>query len=131
MPVDIDNIATDLNGKADVDLTNTVGALSSTAKEYFSKIGMPANASIHLTLGASGTTYTAPANGYFYWGFGGGGLSYYGLVGPSMSSGWVCQAAGYGGSLCIPVKKGDVMWVNYQIAPSSGDLWFVYAQGEV
>ena len=131
MPVDIDKIATDLNGKADVDLTNTVGALSSTAKEYFGKIGMPSNTSIQLTLGASGTTYTAPTNGYFYWALAGGGLSYYGLVGPSLSSGCVCQAASYGLSLWLPVKKSDVMWVNYQVAPMSGNLWFIYAQGEV
>ena len=63
MPVNIDNIATDLNGKADVDLTNVVGAMSSSSKEYFSKIGMPSSTSTLLTLGASGTTYTAPTNG--------------------------------------------------------------------
>lgn len=61
--VDIDEIATDLNGKADVDLTNT----TNQAKILMSRMAMPSNRYIDLTLGASGATYTAPANGYIYW----------------------------------------------------------------
>lgn len=58
--VDIDEIATDLNGKADVDLTNVNNAGTSRGAGW----AMPSNTYIDLTLGASGTTYTAPADGY-------------------------------------------------------------------
>lgn len=58
--VDIDEIATGLNGKADVDLTN----VNDTGKILMSEMGMPSDTYIDLTLGASGSTYTAPANGY-------------------------------------------------------------------
>lgn len=60
--VDIDEIATDLNGKADVDLSNT----NDTAKILMSGMGMPSSTKVDLTLGASGSTYTAPANGWVY-----------------------------------------------------------------
>ena len=59
----IQPIATDLNGKADTDLTNT----TNQAKILMSRMAMPSNRYIDLTLGASGATYTAPANGYIYW----------------------------------------------------------------
>ena len=48
---DINKIATDLNGKADLDLTNTIGALSASSKNYFSGLGMPGDKYIDLTLG--------------------------------------------------------------------------------
>lgn len=53
--------ATDLNGKADTDLSN----VTDTGYIKMAGAGMPSSRYIDLTLGASGTTYTAPANGYF------------------------------------------------------------------
>lgn len=38
---------------------------SPAGRSYLSGLGMPSNKYIDLTLGASGTKYTAPANGYF------------------------------------------------------------------
>ena len=58
---DIDEIATDLNGKADTDLTN----VTDTGYIKMAGASMPSNTYIGLTLGASGTSYTAPANGWF------------------------------------------------------------------
>ena len=58
--VDIDEIATDLNGKAGVDLANVNDSGSSLGASW----AMPSNTYINLTLGTTGTTYTAPANGY-------------------------------------------------------------------
>lgn len=60
--VGIDEIATDLNGKADTDLTNA----TDQAKILMGGMAMPSNRYIDLTLGASGTTYTAPANGWIF-----------------------------------------------------------------
>ena len=59
--VDIDEIATDLNGKADVDLTN----LNNSGKSVISHNAMPSDTYIDLTLGASDTVYTAPADGWY------------------------------------------------------------------
>ena len=58
--VDIDEIATDLNGKADVDLTN----VNTSGTSLGAKWAMPSSTYEDLTLGASGATYTAPANGW-------------------------------------------------------------------
>ena len=59
--VDIDEIATDLALKADVDLTNVNGSGTSLGAGW----AMPSNTTYtNLTLGATGSTYTAPANGF-------------------------------------------------------------------
>ncbi len=49
-----------LSGKADANLGN----LSTAGKSLASGLGMPSSRYIDLTLGASGSTYTAPANGF-------------------------------------------------------------------
>lgn len=59
--VDIDEIATDLNGKADTDLTN----ITNTAKVSIAHNAMPSDTYVDLTLGASDSVYTAPADGWF------------------------------------------------------------------
>src|SRR5574344_14504 len=48
------------------DKTNTRFVLV-TSPFWESRMGMPSNSYIDLTLGASGSTYTAPANGWIYW----------------------------------------------------------------
>lgn len=58
--VDIDDIATDLNGKSDVDLSN----VTNTGYAIMARASMPSSSHIELTLGASGSTYTAPADGW-------------------------------------------------------------------
>lgn len=73
--VDIDLISADLNNKADCDLSNistnaniankNLTNITDTAKILISGMGMPSDSYIDLTLGASGSIYTAPANGYF------------------------------------------------------------------
>lgn len=49
-----------LSGKADTNLGN----LSAAGKDLASGLGMPSSRYIDLTLGASDSTYTAPANGF-------------------------------------------------------------------
>ena len=84
---------------------------------------MPSNRYIDLTLGASGSTYTAPANGWFR------------LIGPVGASGYVGNAlvgiaasgtTNYGLNITIPVKKGDTVSTLYTSATT---FRFVYAQG--
>ena len=66
IPFDIDAIATDLNGKADVDLTN----LSSTASRNFdgqviaSTLSLLSSASIPANTSGAGTVYTFDLSSY-------------------------------------------------------------------
>lgn len=53
---------TALGGKANADMNN----ITTSDKEFISAQGKPSNRYVDLTLGASGTTYTAPANGWFF-----------------------------------------------------------------
>lgn len=125
--VDIDNIATELNGKANVSLSNVNGTGTSTGASW----AMPSDTYVNLTLGASGSTYTAPANGWVL--FGGGstegnkGLTLsnettkFSVSGITISGISNCQ-------LSLPVKSGDVFKTNYT-ANSAFTFRFIYAVG--
>ena len=136
--IDIDNIATDLNNKADRDLTNTVGALSSSAKEYFTKISLPSDKYVDLTLGASGTSYTAPADGYVYlmMKLSSVGSRFFINSSPpgsdSIYGTLITQAAQANLAQILPVKKGASFTVGYDayISDSTGPRFrFIYAVG--
>ena len=63
IPFDIDALATDVNGKADIDLSNI--SASQSAKDTIVGWGLPdyANA-IDLGLSTTWKSYTCPSNGY-------------------------------------------------------------------
>ena len=66
--VDIDEIATDLSGKADTDLSNI--SASQSAKNEIVTWGMPDyNGQIQLSTGATEQTYTAPSKGFIGYNF--------------------------------------------------------------
>lgn len=60
--IDINEVMLDVNAKADKDLTN----ISDTGKTLISNLGMPGTKVTPLTAGATGSSYKAPADGYFY-----------------------------------------------------------------
>lgn len=121
------------NGKADIDASN----FNSTGKETIIGWGMPSNSNYDtLTLGASGTQYTAPADGYFFlyaqyssgsdtsydmWVVG-TGLGYRHWFGTSN-----VQGAGRG---FVPVKKGQKIQIDINGTLGYYDFKFVYADGE-
>lgn len=127
--IDIDNVLTDLNGKADVDFAN----INNTAKIAITHNAMPSDVYDDLTLGASGSTYTAPADGYFY------------LDKLSSASGQYMDIASAGIRVTIyasassqnlrtflPAKKGESIIVRYSLAGTTeGNTFFrfVYAVG--
>lgn len=121
--VDIDEIATDLNGKADVDLTNVNDSGTSKGAGW----AMPSGTLIDLTLGASGTTYIAPANGWFTIRvvLSNGFLSF---NNNSNSAGFVSQHSG-GNALTIPMLKGQELAIEYSNLTSIVAFKFIYAQG--
>ncbi len=123
--VDIDEIATDLNGKADTDLSNT----TDQAKILMGGMAMPSNRYIDLTLGASGTQYTAPANGYFgIFARSADTVRFEGLE----YSVTMPNASNLVSSVIFPILKGKTITLNYGTLNLS-ESWcyfrFIYAQG--
>lgn len=130
--VDIDKIATDLNGKADVDLTNVNNAGTSRGAGW----AMPSDTYVDLTLGASGTAYTAPANGWFTihcknttnrtdWAV---------MFQVNNLYGNACSRYNQGSSALtmIPCLKNDTIYLHYDgTLNTSSPYWFrfIYAQG--
>lgn len=105
---------------------------SQAGRSYLSGLGMPSNRYIDLTLGASGSSYTAPANGYFV----------VTATSTSASRALVIFEKSHGicngdhsyssetGLLCfVPCQKGKSTSLIYGGATITG-LWFVYAEGE-
>ena len=75
--VDIDEVTTDLNGKADVDLSNI--SASQSAKDTIIGWGMPDySAGIEITASSTEQSYTCPSDGFVIFSSGGfnGGYSY-------------------------------------------------------
>ena len=122
---DIDEIATDLNGKADVDLSN----VTDTGYIKMARASMPSATTIFLTVGASGSTYTAPANGWVTAIFTTTVTNGWGLV-TSNNVGQHCFWPTTGGSTRahIPVRKGSIFRLDYgEVRVDS--LAFTYAVG--
>lgn len=105
----------------------TFQALDRNDSSTISGWSMPSSRYIDLTLGASGSTYTAPANGWFF----AGGIS---------TGGWIkmlCNnmstinyiPSNNGSYLIIPAKKGAVMTLQYA-ETNIVDFRFIYAEGE-
>ena len=127
------SVTTDLNGKADTDLTN----ITDSAKVMMSGMGMPSDTYTDLTLGASNSTYTAPADGYFVilmntvnnTNMTVGLAAGVGRVGftTQISANNNIAGGNFGGF--IPVKKGDTVSVFYQGVTSAFRFRFVYAVG--
>lgn len=120
-----------INGKADVDLTNC----TNVANIKMAHNAMPSDNYIDLTLGASGTSYTAPADGYFYISKQAGSDWYYFELeindnnGNFLYAGWNSD---YRNSPCacfVPIKKGNICKVIYNAYGVTNNFRFIYAQG--
>lgn len=125
--IDIDNVLTDLNGKADTDLSN----INNTAKIAIAHNAMPSTKYDTLTA-VSGQSYTAPADGYFQAGClgtaNGQRIQLSNTSTRIISSTFYSLAGQYNMRIYIPVKKGDV--VNFSCSSSSDlALFFIYAVG--
>ena len=127
--VDIDNVVTDLNNKADRDLTNVVDTMSASAKSYFSGLPLPSETKVSLTVGSSGAKYTAPANGWFI--ARQTNSSSNGNLYLERSDGGIVMgfsASNMGKYFSAQARKGDIFTLNYS---GSATLSFTYAEGEV
>ena len=122
--------ATSLNGKMDKDASN----ITSNAKSTISGWSMPSSRYIDLTLAASGSTYTAPANGYIAVGIDG------------VTNNWINFNAGNYFQTIFTSPNKDTSWVQgiyaigkgYSVNVSYGGtspsfakyIRFYYAEGE-
>lgn len=101
---------------------------STTNNEYMAHMAMPSDKYIDLELGASGTTYIAPADGYFYATLNSttqfGNIS---LISNNLSSIIYGTAVGNLIRAFLPVKKDKTIVVNY--TDGSGTLKFFHAIG--
>lgn len=107
---------------------------TATGKSYLSSLGMPSDTYEDLTLGASGDTYTAPANGYYAFSkYSTAVNQYYGVV--NTNNNIRCEGRSVNSSvLCgvfVPVKKNDVVQVGYGLGGATEVFRFIYAEGEV
>lgn len=102
---------------------------------YISGLGMPSDKYIDLELGSSGTTYTAPANGWFYLNKVVGGDWYYAELsvvkdGKTLFYIFADAYRTSPASIMIPVKKGDTVVVKYNATGATNHFRFIYAEGE-
>ena len=109
---------------------------SKAGESYLSSLSMPSNRYIDLTLGATGTTYTAPANGWFSldtWTTS-TATAYYHLYNSTSKLALLAvpnQGHGYQQKGFIPCKAGDIVAFIYANIDTTKTKWcFIYAQGE-
>jgi len=100
------------------------------------KASMPSDRYIDLTLGASGTTYIAPEDGYFTLNKHATGNNQYVLFIKILNSSleeWIQKSSAINGADCSltspPVKKGDVLQIQYNAGGDTSYFRFIYAQG--
>ena len=98
--------------------------------------GMPSNHYVELTLGASGTTYTAPANGYVYVRKVTTASKQFLNITIQDTNGDVITSenqSSYTGmhlKVWLPVRKGEQFKIGYTAGGETLNCQFIYAQGE-
>ena len=115
------------NGKLDIDAT----LLSATGKSTISALSFPSNRYIDLTLGASGSTYTAPANGWFAFAKKATAASQIFQVRNTTANFIVNNmsvSAGYV-DLFLPFQKGQICQIDYSGTGETAYFRFIYAEG--
>ena len=125
--VNIDNIATDLNGKAGVDLTN----VNTAGKAVIANLGMPSDKWVGLSIPVSMTQLTMPADGYLY--------SVIFASSSAMGMMNMMNGTGFGNmkqvpansaeKMYLPVRKGDVVTVEYSNLAETTTMQFYYTEG--
>lgn len=113
--VQISKVATDLNGKVNLN----------------SSWGMPTGQYIDLTLGASGTAYTAPADGYYAIDKKAGVSGVFLDINNTTSHIRITAQATDAGNwqrVFVPARKGDIVEVTYNSTGTTNMFRFIYAQ---
>ena len=116
-----------LISRASTDLDN----MSNAGKIIGSSLGMPSNSYTDLTLGASGSTYTAPANGWFAINKGtiGNQFVYIFNLSSKFNVAMAHETGNWFALTYMPVKKGDIIQVDYNAQGTLEYFRFIYAVG--
>jgi hypothetical protein len=126
--IDIGEVTNSLANKVDLDAQN----LSNEGTSYISGLGMPSMKYDDLSVGSSGTTYVAPANGFFELStlVSNKTTNCIGIMYSSQGGGFALGAPSYfrGGGI-ISVRKGDYITIDYQTNIQILTFKFVYAEG--
>ena len=125
-----DNTAAMLGTKANVDLDN----LSATGKAVASNLAMLSDSFIEMTLGATETTYTAPADGAFFIGKNAAGANQhiYADVYKGNTFLYTCNMLSHSTeslNLRIPVSKGSSVIIRHNLSGTTNIFRFIYANG--
>lgn len=109
----------------------TFHAVDYNDSSWVAQQAMPSTKYIDLTLGSSGTTYTAPANGWVVFGKAASGAGQFiALVTGYLVNQVVSNASGNILSIYIPVYKGKTFKANYSAGGATNSFRFIYAKGE-
>ncbi len=135
--VDINQVYEDMNLKADRDELNfyarkDLSNLTAEGKSYASGLSMPSNKYTNLTLGASGSNYTAPANGWLTLTkeSTGSGQTIRIQQGGGLRTGVFSTANGQWLEVIYPMSKGDAAAIIYDTGGPTRYFQFIYAEGE-
>jgi len=112
-------------------MPTTFHTVAHSDSSWLSGLGMPSNRYIDLKFGATGTSYTAPANGWFYFKRASDGTNT-SLSLENNTKGYMVETTTSlaNPSILLPVVKNDVVrmwWIN---GATDNVLRFYYAEGE-
>lgn len=117
----------DKDGVADINLNN----ISTEAKSFITSAITPSDKFVSLTLGGTGSNYTAPANGWFNLGKEASAPGQYiTLFNNATRQGMRAYKSGDTCSASICAKKGDTISVFYDCAGDITIFSFTYAEGD-
>ena len=124
------NTAAMLGTKANVDLDN----LSAAGKAVASNLAMLSDSFIEMTLGATETTYTAPADGAFFIGKNAAGANQhiYADVYKGNTFLYTCNMLSHSTeslNLLIPVSNGCSVIIRHNLSGTTNIFRFIYANG--
>ena len=91
---------------------------------------MPSNRRVNLTLGASGASYTAPADGYFCLSKQSTGTQWANIINSNTDTRiFSTSQNGDYVYLFVPARKGDIIYSFYTLAGTTEFFRFSYAEG--
>ena len=126
--IDITELANEVAGKADTNLSN----LSATGKTKVASLAMPSGNYVGLSIPVTNTDVTAPADGYFYSVIFATAASngYMNFINRSTGFGVMSNVpASSAEKHFMPVRKGDVVRVEYNNLSEETTFGFFYAEG--
>ena len=126
--IDITELANEMAGKADTNLSN----LSATGKAKAAHLAMPSGNYVGLSIPVTNTDVTAPADGYFYSVIFATAASngYMNFINRSTGFGVMSNVpASSAEKHFMPVRKGDVVRVEYNNLSEETTFGFFYAEG--